>query len=232
MLTTFGHYISKRYQVCYHRVGTCNPSFAIFRVSMIIAITVLFPDWVSLKVKLTDNRSIEVCENALQSTMIHNYAESYCSVSLLWLVCMTLCMCIHYLLTYVQCRDTFWVESLNHQMLLYVPKRIHFGSQTFKMRMNLAVLHWVSCNYIQLRTFILLLFSEWECSARSHKWRPDVHHWKCRRSSLSMMSGVRTVLQGKRANFLKCINFDLNCSYVPSYSLRDHKKHFGRISML
>ena len=32
-------------------------------------------------------------------------------------------------------------------MLLYVPKRINFGSQTFKMRMNLAVLDWVSCMY-------------------------------------------------------------------------------------
>ena len=58
----------------------------------------------------------------------------------------TLVLCIIHvcILIHFQCRDTFWVESLNHQMLLYVPKRIHFGSQTFKMRMNLAVLDWVS----------------------------------------------------------------------------------------
>ena len=42
-----------------------------------------------------------------------------------------------------QCRDTSWVESFNHMLLIYVPKRIHFGTATFLMRMNLAVLDWV-----------------------------------------------------------------------------------------
>ncbi len=46
---------------------------------------------------------------------------------------------------YLQCRDTFWVESFNHQLLTYLPKRIHFGSSTFDMRMNLAILDWVCC---------------------------------------------------------------------------------------
>lgn len=43
-----------------------------------------------------------------------------------------------------QCRDTHTVESFNHMMLTYVPKRIHFSTRTFKMRMNLALLDWVS----------------------------------------------------------------------------------------
>ena len=42
-----------------------------------------------------------------------------------------------------KCRDTFSVESFNHMMLTYVPKRIHFSTCTFNMRMNLAVLDWV-----------------------------------------------------------------------------------------
>ena len=47
---------------------------------------------------------------------------------------------------YNWCQDTFWIESFNHQLL---PKLIHFGSTTFKMRMNLAVMDWVcSCNCV------------------------------------------------------------------------------------
>ncbi|KAL5509123.1 hypothetical protein EMCRGX_G004424 [Ephydatia muelleri] len=35
------------------------------------------------------------------------------------------------------------MESFNHQLLLtYLPKRIHFHTNTFKMRMNLAVMDW------------------------------------------------------------------------------------------
>eukprot|EP00731_Ephydatia_muelleri_P038050 Em0639g1a len=41
-----------------------------------------------------------------------------------------------------QCRDTYWVESFNHQLLTYLPKRIHFHTKTFEMRMNLAVMDW------------------------------------------------------------------------------------------
>ncbi|KAL5491271.1 hypothetical protein EMCRGX_G016524 [Ephydatia muelleri] len=40
------------------------------------------------------------------------------------------------------CRDTFWMESFNHQLLTYLPKRIHFHTNTFKMWMNLAVIDW------------------------------------------------------------------------------------------
>ncbi|XP_064387945.1 uncharacterized protein LOC135336085 [Halichondria panicea] len=40
------------------------------------------------------------------------------------------------------CRDTFWVESFNHQLLTYISKRVHFGAATFNMRMNLAIMDW------------------------------------------------------------------------------------------
>ena len=33
-------------------------------------------------------------------------------------------------------------------MLTYIPKRIHFSTNIFKMRMNLAVLDWVTYNII------------------------------------------------------------------------------------
>ena len=42
-----------------------------------------------------------------------------------------------------QCRDTYWVELFNHQ-LTYLQKRIHFGTATFCMRMNLALCDRVS----------------------------------------------------------------------------------------
>eukprot|EP00731_Ephydatia_muelleri_P003009 Em0001g3009a len=35
-----------------------------------------------------------------------------------------------------QCRDTYWVESFNHQLLTYLPKRIHFHTKTFEMRIR------------------------------------------------------------------------------------------------
>eukprot|EP00731_Ephydatia_muelleri_P031416 Em0022g930a len=38
--------------------------------------------------------------------------------------------------------DTYWVESFNHQLLTYLPKRIHFHTKTFEMRMSLAVMDW------------------------------------------------------------------------------------------
>ena len=36
------------------------------------------------------------------------------------------------------------MESFNHQLLIYLPKRIHFSDATFTMRMNVAVLDWVT----------------------------------------------------------------------------------------
>ena len=52
---------------------------------------------------------------------------------------------------FLKCRDTFWVESYNHQLLTYLSKRVHFGTATFHMRMFLALLDWV-------------------CSIRTTKW--------------------------------------------------------------
>jgi hypothetical protein len=44
--------------------------------------------------------------------------------------------------SYARCRDTFWIESFNHALLTYLPKRIHFGDLTYQMRMDIAVMDW------------------------------------------------------------------------------------------
>ena len=94
-----------------------------------------------MKVLLTDPKAIEALEKALRTVNIYRYAESYCRVG-------GICFLTQrYLLTgnvILQCRDTFWVESFNHQLLTYLPKRIHFTTDTFHMCMNLAVCDWVS----------------------------------------------------------------------------------------
>lgn len=48
----------------------------------------------------------------------------------------------------LQCRDTYWIESLHFVMLIYAQKRIHFGrADSYKMRMQLAILDWVHIRY-------------------------------------------------------------------------------------
>ena len=42
-----------------------------------------------------------------------------------------------------QCRNIYWVEP-NYQHLCYMPKRIHSGTTTYIMRLNLALMDWVS----------------------------------------------------------------------------------------
>ena len=49
-------------------------------------------------------------------------------------------------------------------MLIYVPKRIHFGDDTYSMRVELAVLDWVrrlTCDYSEPKENILGNFNSW-----------------------------------------------------------------------
>lgn len=43
---------------------------------------------------------------------------------------------------YLLCRDTFYIESFHVVVLIYAPKRIHFGDDTYEMRVSLAILDW------------------------------------------------------------------------------------------
>nr|XP_058943697.1 uncharacterized protein LOC131771852 [Pocillopora verrucosa] len=42
----------------------------------------------------------------------------------------------------LQCRETYWIESLYSVMLIYAAKRIHHGDDTYNMCMELAILDW------------------------------------------------------------------------------------------
>lgn len=44
---------------------------------------------------------------------------------------------------YLLCRDTFYIESFHVVILIYAAKRIHFGDDTYEMRVHLAVLDWL-----------------------------------------------------------------------------------------
>ena len=103
------------------------------------------PGYSPSKILLTNQAAIEAYEKALCQTQIYRYAESYCRVKP---VCFDQLKCKCGFTT--QCRDTYWVESFNHQLLMYLPKRIHFGTSTFLMHMNLALLYWV-CKSIFLK---------------------------------------------------------------------------------
>ena len=39
-------------------------------------------------------------------------------------------------------RDTFYVESLNNSLLIFMDKRIVFTDEEYECRENLGVLHW------------------------------------------------------------------------------------------
>lgn len=43
---------------------------------------------------------------------------------------------------YLLCRDTFYIETFHVVVLIYAPKRINFGDNTYVMRVHLAILDW------------------------------------------------------------------------------------------
>ena len=105
---------------------------------------------------------------------IYRYAESYCRVSNFY-------WCTHTITSCLQCRDTFWIELFNHQLLMYLPKHIHFGSPTFNVRKNLAVLDWVRTSHNVIQCLHTLIQNE-NCQRAStserlvqDKRRPDRH---------------------------------------------------------
>ncbi|XP_078700991.1 uncharacterized protein LOC144927455 isoform X2 [Branchiostoma floridae x Branchiostoma belcheri] len=75
--------------------------------------------WRPRKVLLKDPDAIEAYTKFLKSTEVYKRAEHY-----------------------IMCRDTYMVESFNNVILIYAPKRVHFGDSVFNMRVQLAVLDW------------------------------------------------------------------------------------------
>ena len=110
------------------------------------------PCYGSGKVPLTCPQAEKQLFATLKATYIYCDADSFCRVSVVMghTIIYTVAGRGHatwylYLLC-IQCRDTYWVESFNHQLLTYLPKHIHFSTRTFNMRMNLALLDWVCCS--------------------------------------------------------------------------------------
>ena len=136
------------------------------------------PAYSPSKVLLNDATAIDTYEKALKDTLIYRHAEYYCRVNKI----VQLFSCVYsymhsWLDVNLQCRDTFWVESFNHQLLTFLPKRVHFHTDTFKMRMNFAVMDWVSslhvhahCTFSIIYVFHSFLILEWERLTPLHKW--------------------------------------------------------------
>ncbi|CAH3153238.1 unnamed protein product, partial [Pocillopora meandrina] len=68
---------------------------------------------------LTKPEVVAACREAIVGTSIYRHASDY-----------------------MQCRETYWIESLHSVMLIYAAKRIHHGDDTYNMCMELAILDW------------------------------------------------------------------------------------------
>ena len=109
------------------------------------------PGYIPKRQLLSNPAAIKALEGALKKTSIYRFADHFCRVRQPFLM-LSVPSCASS--SVIQCRDTYWIESFNHQLLTYLPKRIHFGNDTFVMRMNLAVLDWVSSG--DKKAFIVL----------------------------------------------------------------------------
>ncbi|KAL5473000.1 hypothetical protein EMCRGX_G027440 [Ephydatia muelleri] len=90
------------------------------------------PGYVPKRKPLTMPAAISAYEAALRKTLIYKNADS----------CHLVCN-----MNNISCEYTYLCSSsvgipTNHQLLTYLPKRIHFHTKTFEMRMNLAVMDW------------------------------------------------------------------------------------------
>ncbi len=107
----------------------------------------------AIKDKLTCSKATQALIKHLKATYVYKNAKYFCKVSIriytivhVHTVTLYICTCVSIVVIlysvsrYIQ----YWVESFNHQLLTYLPKRIHFSTKTFLMRMYLAVLDWVS----------------------------------------------------------------------------------------
>ena len=95
------------------------------------------------RVQLTNPQACQALLSGLKDTYVYRYAEDFCRVCMLITASPLAIFSKN-----VQCRDTYWIESFNHQLLTYPPKRIHFSTRVFNMRMNLAVVDWVRHNFV------------------------------------------------------------------------------------
>ena len=91
------------------------------------------------------------------NVMVHLRLPNFCK----WAFYLKL---ISFLCLPPQCRETYWIESFHTAMLIYVLKRIHYGDDTYNMRIELAVLDWVT-NFIFLLLSLLSIISSFLSTA-------------------------------------------------------------------
>ena len=105
----------------------------------------------------------KIKQTTWQSNTAHLHVHVIMTCDLLTIVYMYIQLLHVYVLScmFLQCRDTYWVESFNHMLLTYIPKRIHFGTRTFEMRMYLALLDWVRVILIHI---IYMYYSPLQCN--------------------------------------------------------------------
>ena len=76
-------------------------------------------NYISSKLPLTDVKAEAALFAFMKRLRVYKQAERYC-----------------------HCMDTHYVESFNNAVLQYVDKRISFGEDSYKLRINLAILDW------------------------------------------------------------------------------------------
>ncbi|XP_078360544.1 uncharacterized protein LOC144644837 [Oculina patagonica] len=76
-------------------------------------------DYVPTKRIIKNPEAAEALLKAIKGTSVYKYAEDF-----------------------AKCRDTYYIESFHNCLLIYVPKRIHFGDKVYNMRVYLACLDW------------------------------------------------------------------------------------------
>ena len=73
------------------------------------------------------------------------------ALSFLWLLLILLRLVAAFCLTWKLARLRT-ASPINHQLLTYLSKRLHYSTPTFRLRMNLALLDWVSMDAIKLNS--------------------------------------------------------------------------------
>ncbi|XP_015764652.1 PREDICTED: uncharacterized protein LOC107343583 isoform X1 [Acropora digitifera] len=75
--------------------------------------------YICSKKEVSDSKAVDAYRTAIMKTTIYKNPSDY-----------------------LLCRDTFYIESFHVVVLIYAPKRIHFGDDTYEMRVSLAILDW------------------------------------------------------------------------------------------
>ena len=125
------------------------------------------PGYIFSRVQLTNPQACQALLSGLKDTYVYRYAEDFCQVCMLVTVSPLAIFSKN-----VPCRDTYWIENFNHQLLTYLPKRIHFSTRVFNVRTNLAVMDWVRHNFVNsscLYMYVVVNCTERECESCSYQ---------------------------------------------------------------